>query len=46
MISRYIIGLYVTILSVILLSCVAADRYLSILQPLKYHSIVRYNAAK
>ena len=40
------IALYVSVLSVVLLSCVAVDRYLSIMHPLKYHSIMRFKIAK
>ncbi len=44
--ARYVLALYVTLLSVLLLIGVAVDRYLSISLPLKYHSIMRFKLAK
>jgi len=43
---RYVIGLYVTLLSVVLLIGVAVDRYLSVIHTMKYHSIMRFKMAK
>ena len=43
---RYGLGIYVTVLSVTLLVGVAADRYLSVVLSLKYHSFMRFKLAK
>ncbi|TRY70860.1 hypothetical protein TCAL_06545 [Tigriopus californicus] len=43
---RYVVALYVTVLSVLLLLGVAVDRYLAIVHPLKYHKIMRFRLAK
>ena len=45
-IRRYGLGIYVTVLSVTLLVGVAADRYLSVVHSLKYHSFMRFKLAK
>ena len=43
---RYVIALYVTVLSVLLLIGVALDRYLSIVHSLKYQNFIRVRITK
>jgi hypothetical protein len=43
---RYVVALYVTLLSVLLLAGVAVDRHLSIVYPFKYQLFMRFKLAK